>query len=47
MDFMEMAEAIAFALNVDCWKAVADCGEINFTNEDGEQFIISVEKVGE
>jgi hypothetical protein len=46
MDEIEMAEALAFALNEpECWKATANWGDIEFTNEDGEKFRLTVEKI--
>ena len=47
MDFIEAAEVIAFALNVDTWKAEADCGDVIWTNEDGEKFRLTVDKIDE
>lgn len=48
MDSERMAAAIAFELNKDCWKAVdIGGGEIEFTNEDGEKFILLVERKDE
>jgi hypothetical protein len=41
----EMAEAIAHVLNDGSWKAKAELGDIDFTNEDGERFLLTVEKV--
>lgn len=45
MDENMMASAIAFELNRDCWKAEASFDEIEFTNEDGERFRLTVEKI--
>ena len=46
MDAIEMAQAIAYALNKDCWTAEGDyLAVVNFTNEDGEKFILTVEAV--
>lgn len=45
----EMAGAIAFELSRDgIWKAEFDgLGEIKFENEHGEEFLITIEKVGD
>jgi len=46
MDEGEMALAIAHELDRGAWTALGlDIGEIFFTNEDGEKFLITVEKV--
>lgn len=45
MDEDAMAAAIAFELNKGCWKAESSFEEIDFTNEDGEKFRLTVEKV--
>ena len=46
MDEGFMAEVIAEELNKAPWQAVGlDIGEINFTNEDGEKFLLVVTKV--
>jgi hypothetical protein len=46
MDDGEMAEAITFELNKGPWKALGlGLGEILFTNEDGERFLLTVTKV--
>lgn len=48
MDEFDMADAIAFALNADSWTAeYAGLNEVNFTNEDGDKYVIRVEKVEE
>jgi hypothetical protein len=44
MDEDDMASALAFELNKDCWKAEATGNLIKFTNEDGETFTLTVEK---
>ena len=44
MDEWEMAAAIAFELNKDTWTADAFLNEIDFANEHGERFTITVEK---
>jgi hypothetical protein len=46
MDAEEMAGAIAYELNKDGWKAVQDGDAIEFTNENGEAFRITVEALG-
>lgn len=46
MDEGEMACAIAYELDRDPWKAEGlDIGEIEFINEDGEKFRLTVEKL--
>lgn len=46
MDIDEMAAALAYELNKDCWKAeFGGVGEVFFTNEDGEKFVLAVSKV--
>lgn len=46
MDEGFIAEVIAEELNKAPWKAVGlDIGEINFTNEDGEKFLLVITKV--
>ncbi len=46
MDEGAMAEAIAFELNKEPWQALGlDIGEIQFINEDGEKFVLTVTKV--
>ncbi len=40
-------KVIAFALNVDTWKAETDCGDVIWTNENGEKFRLTVEQVEE
>lgn len=45
MDAWEMAGAIAFELNKGTWKARSDLDEIEFTNEHGEMFRLTVTAV--
>lgn len=47
MDEGDMAVVIGDALNEpECWTAIgSDIGEIRFTNEYGEKFLITVEAV--
>lgn len=50
MDEWEMATAIAFALSTwgdGSWKAKAELGDIEFQNEDGEKFLLTVERIEE
>lgn len=43
-----MADALAWHLNKDGWKAACTgFNEIDFTNEDGERFLITVTKFEE
>ena len=47
MDEGAMAEVIGDALNEpECWTAIGyDLGEVHFTNEYGEKFVLTVEAV--
>lgn len=47
MEDFEMADALAWFLNnEDKWTAeYAGLDEINFTNEDGDKYVIRVERV--
>lgn len=46
MDEGFMAEVIGDALNDAPWKAIGlDIGEVHFTNENGEKFLLVVTKV--
>lgn len=45
MDADNMADALVFFLNKEPWKAIfLGLGEIKFTNEDGEEFRLTVEE---
>ena len=45
MDADDMADGVVLALNKDSWKAIfLGLGEIKFTNEDGEEYRLTVQE---
>ena len=45
MDADDMADALTWHLNKDSWKAIfLGLGEIKFTNENGEEYRLTVEE---